>query len=235
MNRLKAFVVILSAVFFDFTIGVKLNCELRNNWNYQELFNDLAVVLGPGTRVCGFEDDNNASLNLEVDLEDDKILATALVYTTTRSVPVLTPKLYKNLRYLKTCGFYKVPQINISRDWFKYSENLETLFFYKNEIPTLPSGKFVNLQNLAKLLIKDNVIEEIEDKAFSGLNNLKHLDLGFNKIKSLHPNLFIELNNLEYLYLYKSHLMEVDPGVFRTLRQLNTVIKFLARFKQKVP
>ncbi len=87
MNRIKIFVIILSAILFDFSICVKLNCELRNNWKYQELFKGL-VVLAPGTRVCGFEDDNNTSLNLEVDLEDDNILETALVYTTTKSVPV---------------------------------------------------------------------------------------------------------------------------------------------------
>ncbi len=145
MNTLKVFVIILCAVLFDFTIGVKLNCEIRKNYFYRDLFNGLPVTLAPGVRACGFEVDNNTSLNLEVDLKDDNILETALVYSTTKSVPVLTPELYKKIPYLKTCGFYRVPQINISRDWFKYSKSLETLFFNKNEILLFPSGKFVDL------------------------------------------------------------------------------------------
>jgi hypothetical protein len=69
MNSLKLLIVLLNAVYFDFTFGVKLNCDVQNNWDYQELFQYLGITLGPGIGVCDFKDDNNRSLNLEIDLK----------------------------------------------------------------------------------------------------------------------------------------------------------------------
>jgi hypothetical protein len=173
--------ILFVVILLKFISAYNLNCEIRSDQNYRELFKAIPTTFQGNGKVCGFQD-GNATVDLVLDgnLNGSGSIET-VVYIST-SISILPAELYKEHPGLKTSCFFNIRNINISQNWFKHSGSLENLFFYKNEIPTLRGGNFVNLKNLLSLKLRSNGIKEIEESAFSGLESLAVLDLQWNKL-----------------------------------------------------
>jgi hypothetical protein len=118
---------LVTVIFLKFVSGYKLNCEIRRDRNYRELFKASPTTLKNNAKVCGFQN-GNSTVDLELDGNLNGIRSEEIVVYTTTSIPIFPAELYKKLPGLKTCGFFNIRNINISQNWFDHSGNL-SLFF----------------------------------------------------------------------------------------------------------
>jgi Leucine-rich repeat (LRR) protein len=217
--------IILVISFFNFAGSIKVDCGIRSDPDFQGLFEDLKYYFAPNSQVCGFKVDrseNSSEINLDFPV-DNKTEHLTFIYTTT-SIPILPAELFKRFPDKSLgCGFYKLPSIEIERDWFKYAGNLSNLFFNQNRIPKLDSGKFVDLKKLKSLNLQRNSIEEIDKNTFAGLDSLTSLNLSYNDINYLHPDLFKNLTVLTYISLKSNKLVQLHPNLFKNLTKLTTL------------
>jgi Leucine-rich repeat (LRR) protein len=218
------------------TESVKVDCGLKEDPANQEFFEDLEDYLTPNGQICGFKIDgskNSSEINFDFPVDGNTGDLT-FIYTTT-SIPILPAELFRKFSN-KTlgCGFYKLPEAKIERDWFKHAGNLEHLFFRENQIPKLGGGKFVDLKKLQSLNLRANSIKEIDKDAFAGLENLRKLFLNSNQIDSLHPDLFRNMVVLEELYLSWNKIEKLDGNLFIGLKKMR-ILKLHKNKLQQLP
>jgi Leucine-rich repeat (LRR) protein len=218
-------VLLLFLTFSKSAASIEIDCEIRGDPNYQNLFENMEYYLKPDNKTCGFkvnESESSSEINFDfpVDNQTDYL---SFIYTNT-SIPILPAELFQKFAD-KTlgCGFFNLASIKIERDWFKHSENLSNLFFFNNWIPKLEAGKFLDLKNLFTLNLHHNFLKEIDEKAFAGLDNLNLLILALNKIEFLHPDVFRNLPSLETLILKGNRLKKVT-GLFTNLENLTLLM-----------
>jgi Leucine-rich repeat (LRR) protein len=201
------------------TESIEVDCGLKEDPANQKMLKDLKDYLRPNSQVCGFKIDgskNSSEINFDFPVDGNTGDLT-FIYTTT-SIPILPAELFRKFpEKTLSCGFYKLPETKLERDWFKHSGNLKHLFFSKNQIPKLEGRKFVDLQKLHSLNLRENSIKEIDKNAFAGLENLRNLYLHPNQINSLHPDLFRNLMALEELYLNGNRIEKLDGNEFYSI------------------
>jgi hypothetical protein len=92
---------LVTVIFLKLVSGYKLNCEIKSDRNYRDLFKALPATFKGNAKICGFQDGNaTVDLNLDGNLNESSSVQT-VVYTTT-SIPILPAELYKKLPGLKT-------------------------------------------------------------------------------------------------------------------------------------
>jgi protein toll len=217
MRSFKIFFIFIASCSISAAL-IEVDCEIRKNPYYQDLFDGLNYFFDPGSQICDFkvnESESSSEINLDFPVDNQTEYLT-FIYTNT-SIPILPAELFQEFpdKYL-TVGFYNLASIEIERDWFKHSENLSYLLFYQNRIPRLEGGKFVDLKNVYTLILQNNFIKEIDVDAFKGLDNLDMIVLTYNQLEFLHPDLFRNLPSLTRLNLDRNRLKQVT-GLFENL------------------
>jgi hypothetical protein len=114
--------------------SIEVDCEIKTDPYYRNLFDGLNYYFDVKSQHCGFKvDESESSSEINFDfLLDNETKLLSFIYTNT-SIPILPAELFREFPdKILFGGFYNLASIEIERDWFKHSENLRHLLFYQN-------------------------------------------------------------------------------------------------------